>query len=842
MHRIGTWGDLGPTRAAVAGSSLHVASAILGGMQAGPPLDAVPRGDRRWSADQVRIDDVPEPPRTRRSSDLMRLGVTLLLTALVVLAGSVQSETTAGLQEDITTAVTTVPDLVVSVLATLNSLIVLALPLYLVIDLAVRRRWRLLATSLLAAAIALVAALLFDRFADDLLSGALLDALTQPIGGGAGRTAAAFGLFAAIAALVTVEGSGARPRTLAVVWTSLLALAILFLIDRRATPFALLISVLAGHAIGLAVRYVAGSENPRVSTRLVVEALARVGIEPVWISQLETESTLGRRYRVGATDGTHALVQLLDPDRSATRLAGQLTRLVRVRTWVTRAPGLSARTQVQQAAVPVLMAREAGVRTPRLLAAAEVDDRSMLWAEELPSGLRPLEEFPAEAISDEALAQAWREVRRMHHAGVAHEGLHPGSFAVDADGRVWVRGLAQGEIAASRLRMRLDRAELLLATAMLVGTDRAVTAAEREIGVQDLANLPALLQPIALNPAIRAALKGHDGLLESVRDEATARAPEPSADEVKLERLRPRTVVSIVAATFAVYVLAGQRGNVNFATVLRSINWWWATAAVLASLLTYVGSAMTIRPFSPVHVSWGRWMAAQFAATFVTLVAPAAVGSAGTNVRVIQKAGAPSGLAIASVGVSTVVSLVTTVIAFVGVTLVAQEDTGFEVSMPSGEILVVVAVVIVLIVLAFAVPVSRRIILARIRPTWESIGPRLLDSVRDPRRLLEGVGGSLLTSASYAVTLYVAVRAYGSDVPLAAAAVVYLGAGLLGSVAPTPGGIGAVEAALVAGLSAVGVPAEAALPAALLYRTVTFWLPTLPGWVAFQWMQRRDAI
>jgi uncharacterized protein (TIRG00374 family) len=96
--------------------------------------------------------------------------------------------------------------------------------------------------------------------------------------------------------------------------------------------------------------------------------------------------------------------------------------------------------------------------------------------------------------------------------------------------------------------------------------------------------------------------------------------------------------------------------------------------------------------------------------------------------------------------------------------------------------------------------------------------------------------------AAYAATLFAAVHAYGESIPFAAAVVVYLGAGLLGSVAPTPGGIGAVEAALIAGLSAVGVPPSAALPAALLYRTVTFWLPTIPGWGAFQWLQRRGAI
>ena len=60
----------------------------------------------------------------------------------------------------------------------------------------------------------------------------------------------------------------------------------------------------------------------------------------------------------------------------------------------------------------------------------------------------------------------------------------------------------------------------------------------------------------------------------------------------------------------------------------------------------------------------------------------------------------------------------------------------------------------------------------------------------------------------------------------------------MASVAPTPGGVGATEAALAAGYSAVGVPPEIAISAVLLFRLLTFWLPILPGWVAFSWMQR----
>ena len=60
---------------------------------------------------------------------------------------------------------------------------------------------------------------------------------------------------------------------------------------------------------------------------------------------------------------------------------------MRVRTWVTRSPGWSERTQVQQAAVPMLMATAKGIRTPDLLAAVEVDDRTMAVVEERPPGV-----------------------------------------------------------------------------------------------------------------------------------------------------------------------------------------------------------------------------------------------------------------------------------------------------------------------------------------------------------------------------------------------------------------------------------------------------------------------
>jgi undecaprenyl-diphosphatase len=71
---------------------------------------------------------------------------------------------------------------------------------------------------------------------------------------------------------------------------------------------------------------------------------------------------------------------------------------------------------------------------------------------------------------------------------------------------------------------------------------------------------------------------------------------------------------------------------------------------------------------------------------------------------------------------------------------------------------------------------------------------------------------------------------------------VYIVATNLGPRRPTPGGLGAVEGGLVAGLTAVGIPTSTAIAAALVSRVLSFWLPVLPGIVAFRLLQHRGAI
>jgi uncharacterized protein (TIRG00374 family) len=141
-----------------------------------------------------------------------------------------------------------------------------------------------------------------------------------------------------------------------------------------------------------------------------------------------------------------------------------------------------------------------------------------------------------------------------------------------------------------------------------------------------------------------------------------------------------------------------------------------------------------------------------------------------------------------------------------------------------------------------AVPAGRRLLRARVAPTFNQVLPQLVEVAQRPKKLAQGLGGALLLSLSYILCLAACVAAFGRSVPIASIGVVYLTGSAIGSLLPTPGGLGAVEAALTAGLTATGMPGAVAVSAVLLFRLLTFWLPVPVGWAAFNYLERRGAI
>jgi uncharacterized protein (TIRG00374 family) len=85
--------------------------------------------------------------------------------------------------------------------------------------------------------------------------------------------------------------------------------------------------------------------------------------------------------------------------------------------------------------------------------------------------------------------------------------------------------------------------------------------------------------------------------------------------------------------------------------------------------------------------------------------------------------------------------------------------------------------------------------------------------------------------------LYAAFRAFGTPPPVAVLIQAYF-VGLLANLLPLPGGIGGVDGGMIGALVAFGVSGSLALIAVLVYRLFAFWLPTIPGAIAYFQLRR----
>ena len=79
------------------------------------------------------------------------------------------------------------------------------------------------------------------------------------------------------------------------------------------------------------------------------------------------------------------------------------------------------------------------------------------------------------------------------------------------------------------------------------------------------------------------------------------------------------------------------------------------------------------------------------------------------------------------------------------------------------------------------------------------------DVLRRPSKVLLLLGGSVLVTFAYLCTFYFSIEAFGGGLPFATVGAVFLVGSAVAQAAPTPGGLGAVEAALIGGLVAAGL-------------------------------------
>jgi glycosyltransferase 2 family protein len=605
------------------------------------------------------------------------------------------------------------------------------------------------------------------------------------------------------------------------------------------TPFAVVIVASGGLMIGWVVRWLLGAASVLPSVAELTGWLSRTGVQTTDLSGAGPS-----RARLDGTlaDGTRIRVHLSGRDTRGSGLARQLWALARLRPAVAGHVALGSRSQVEQLALACFLAQQASVPSPAVRLLGEMPGETLVLVTTIPDGGPTAGEASSEAGATRlsGATALFAALRRLHDTGVAHRDVRPGSVFMSGQ-RAGFCSLDAAEPGSSELARRLDLVQALATLAAASGPADAVSALRAGYGPVDEVAVAAVVQPVALTPWGWRAARAATGSLNEIRHQLLGDTPAAPAAP-RLERFRWRTVVTAVALAVAAYLLIGEISGVNVLGTLGQANPGWLAVAVLGSALTYLGAAIGIAAFIPQRLSIVRGFFVQLATAFVGVAMPPTVGHVAVNARYLHREKVDEGTIAAAVTVSQLVNIVTTVLLLIvlGV-LTGSGLSKFKIA-PGGDVLIGLAVIAVAVITVLAVPLTRRKVTGAVWPHLRQIWPRLLEAVSQPLRLGVAVGANLLLTVAYSIALIAALRSVGAHPAILATAVVFLAGNAVGAATPTPGGIGGVEAVLAAGLTAIGIPAHEAIPAVLLFRMATFWLPIPVGWVSYVLLQRRGVL
>lgn len=800
-----------------------------------------PPGEVTDGAADVLVEEPSLPRRIRRPADAIRFLLSLGVIAVILGLAQVARQTTNGLTSDITHGTEQAPHLLLSLAGLASSIGVLAVPVAFGVDRLIRRDGLRVAIAVLAAVVALGVSLAVDSWTNAAGMRDLAWYLTWRRHGGWFPGPAHIDITPVIA-FVTAVRLGGRARWQLVTWAVIGLDAVASLAAGTITPLAIVTTYVIARAVGYGTLYAAGSPSTRPDGRAVMAALRRVGLDPVRASRTSTDHDDVRGYGATLSDGRTVDVTVLDRDQQNAGLIYRLWRRVRLRGGTPRRTIRSLRRSLEQESLMAYATAAAGAATPRLLATSEVGSEAAFLAYEHVPG-RTLAELPDDELTDDLLTAVWNLLGTLQRHRLAHRRLVAESILVDDAGRPYLIDLRTGETAAGDLALRIDLAQLLTDIALRVGAERAVRTAAETLGPASLAVAVPLLQKVVLSRDTRTALRRDKNLLSRIRDRIGVLRPEIAAEPAQLDRFSPRTLVSVIAGMAGAYLLLSQLANVDIAALVSHADWRWFGVGLGASALSYLAAAMMLIGFVPERLRLFRTVVVQLAASFVKLVAPAAVGGIAVNTRYLQKSGVPAGQAAASVGASQLTGMVCHILLILLFGYVTGSGGGAGPTLPPSRIIIIALLATaVLAIVVFSIGPLRRLITSRMRSLFSGVIPRLLDVLQSPKKVATGLGGTLMLTAAFVLCLDASIRAFGGSLGFTTVAVVFLTGNALGSAAPTPGGLGAVEGALSLGLTFAGLPAGTATSAVLMFRLHTFWLPVLPGWAAFARLQRDEAI
>ena len=774
-------------------------------------------------------------PLTRRTTDIVRLTLATAFLALIITSSLITRSDWIGLERSISRIVGVLTPTQSNLVYLCYGIAIIALPFVILIGLITGRQWKLLGAYAAAGFIAVLALSItgegiaaprwhFDL--SDRLSTNLSQFLDDPR------------WIAMLAAVLTVSGPWLPARWRRWWWTLLLAFVPIHLVVSAVVPARTLLGLAVGWFVGALVVLLVGTPALEVPLEGAVRALTRRGLAPDALTVVRPAGH-GPLELAAATDaGCAAVIELYGPNQRSGGALRQFWRWLVLRDTETGPLQTSMHRAIEHRALMTIAVGDLGVANTKTLTVTGLERGWTMFAHTPARGV-PLDQLPDEGLA----VAAWESLATLHRHQISHGDLRLGEITVE-DGTALFGGFGNAEYGASAEQLHSDVAQLLVTTTEWFGAQDAVRAAISALGPEAVLDASRRLTRSAIPARVRREVGDAKAVMTAAREEVKRQTGADQIQTATITRFTRKQVIQLVLLVALVYVAYPFISTVPaFLNELRTANWWWALLGLAVSALTYVGAAAGLWACAGGMVSFRNLVIMQFANTFAATTTPAGVGGLALSTRFLQKAGLGTVRATAAVAVQQAVQVITHIALLIFFSIAAGASADLSHFVPKTTLLYLIGGVALGVLGAFLfVPQLRRWLDTAIRPKITEVGSDLIELVREPKRFAIIVLGCAGTTLGAALALWASIGAFGGGTNFVTVTVVTMVGGTLASAAPTPGGVGAVEAALIGGLAAFGVPTAIGVPAVLLYRVLTVWLPVFVGWPIMRWLTEKDMI
>lgn len=795
------------------------------------------------------IEDV-EPRRTHVYGDLLAAGASLLGIAIVIILALYMRGVTSGVENDARNAGNTFNWLLDLPASMLQQLVIVVVVLSVLIQLLVNREWFQSAMSGAALLLGFAGAWAVSWLISTVNNTVLIDQIL------AAGTSVGNGLLpdfcAALGAFLTVAGPRRTRTAVKWGWNILVGAAIVLIITSWSSVVGVILALLVGRIVGLVMRFIIGTQNTGAWGSQIVSALETIGLDATKLTRRNMDETKpallplsleddltehSRLYDLEANGHTY-VVSVLDNQVQMTGYLGQIWQWIKLSGVAVR-HDRSARDATHHHMAMLMGLHSLDLETIKPYGVTDIGESSIMVFYNHPRATA----CDPTALTDDDLVSVMRYIQTAHDRGYTHRQISIDTLARLENGDLFVAGWQNGDFASAPANIALDKVELLALLATLYGTRRTVDIARRVWNNTTLVNLIPFIQKAAV-PASTRALPGWDKhLLEHLREEISKTLPEDvaeSVEQVTITRFSVRSFVALGLLVVAVVVVFTQLKPEEMITAIKDANIWLALTCLVFSLLAWVGSAITLGGFMDRDKRSipGLFMS-QVAQGFAAVSMPAGIGPAFVNLQFLRHSGYRSTAATAIMSAVWVVQAAVTVVLLLFIGIFTGRNT-LSGMIPTNTLILVIAILAIVISVAMMIPPVRKLVVAKLMPIVKSYARSLAETLTQPRELTAGIVGALVLNLATGLGFWAALLAFGYHMNPIETTFVFLLANTLGSAVPTPGGMGAVEAALSVAFTAIGVPSTIAVSATLVYRIAFYWLRIPMGAVAMKWLDKHD--